>query len=122
MNTNTVLAGVRSSLTTYGVSLAAVAVAVVARLLLEPLLADRLPFITLFLAVGFAAWYGGRGPGLMALVAGAVAVAFFLTQPRYSFAKHTQAQGETGWHQTLPRKMSRTASPNVQQAFRGWTK
>jgi len=72
---------IRSSLTAYGVSLAAVAVAVAARLLLEPLLADRLPFITLFLVVGFAAWYGGRGPGLLALVAGAVAAAFFLTQP-----------------------------------------
>jgi len=76
----------RSSLTAYVVSLAAVAVAVVARLLLEPLLADHLPFITLFLAVGFAAWYGGRGPGLLALVAGAVAAAFFLMQPRYTFA------------------------------------
>jgi len=78
--------GMKSSAAAYGVSLAAVAVAVVARLLLEPLLAERLPFITLFLAVGFAAWYGGRGPGLLALVAGAVAAAFFLTQPRYSFA------------------------------------
>ena len=76
----------RSSLTAYGVSLAAVAVAAVARLLLDPLLADRLPFITLFFAVGFAAWYGGQGPGLMALVSGAVAAAFFLIQPRYSFA------------------------------------
>jgi len=77
---------IRSSPTGYVVSLAAVTVAVVARLLLEPLLADRFPFITLFLAVGFAAWYGGKGPGLLALVAGAVAAAFFLFQPRYSFA------------------------------------
>ena len=67
-------------------SLAAVAVAVLARLLLDPLLDDHLPFITLFLAVGFAAWYGGRGPGLLALVAGAVAVAFFILRPHYSFA------------------------------------
>jgi len=39
--------GMKSSAAAYGVSLAAVAVAVVARLLLEPLLAERLPFITL---------------------------------------------------------------------------
>ena len=78
--------GMTSSAAAYGVSLAAVAVAVVARLMLDPLLTDRLPFITLFLAVGFAAWYGGRGPALLALVAGAVAAAFFLMQPHYSFA------------------------------------
>jgi len=74
-----------SAAAAYGVSLAAVAVAVVARILLDPLLADHLPFTTLFLAVGFAAWYGGRGPGLLALVTGAVAVGFFIMQPRYSF-------------------------------------
>ncbi|CAN5479398.1 hypothetical protein BH11PLA2_BH11PLA2_47680 [soil metagenome] len=77
---------IRSSPTAYVVSLAAVAAAVVARLLLEPLLTDRLPFITLFIAVGFAAWYGGKGHGFLALVVGAVASAFFLLQPRYSFA------------------------------------
>jgi len=75
-----------SSAAAYGSSLAAVVVAVVARLLLDPLLADHLPFTTLFLAVGFAAWYGGRGPGLLALITGAVAVGFFIMQPRYSFA------------------------------------
>jgi len=75
-----------SSAAAYGLSLAAVAVAVVARLLLDPLLADHLPFTTLFLAVGFAAWYGGRGPGLLALVTGAIAVGFFIMQPHYSFA------------------------------------
>jgi len=88
-------AAMKSSAAAYGVSLAAVAVAVAARLLLEPLLADHLPFITLFLAVGFAAWYGGRGPGLLALVAGALAAGFFLTQPRYSFAIY-QTEYEVG--------------------------
>jgi PAS domain S-box-containing protein len=76
----------RTSAAGYGVSLAAIAVAVVARLLLDPLIGDYLPFITLFLAVGIAAWYGGKGPGLLALVGGSVAVAFFVLRPRYSFA------------------------------------
>ncbi len=67
-------------------SLAAVAVAVVVRLLLDPLLSDRLPFITLFAAVVFAAWYCGRGPALLALIVGAVAVAYVFAEPRYSFA------------------------------------
>ena len=77
---------VRSTITAYGVSLAAVAAAVVVRLLLEPLLGDRLPFITLFVSVVFAAWYGGRGPALGALIAGAFATAYFILQPHYSFA------------------------------------
>ncbi len=75
----------RRSGTAYGVSLAAVAVAVGVRLLLEPLLADRLPFVTLFAAVVFVAWYCGRGPALLALVVGSFAVAYFILRPRYSF-------------------------------------
>jgi PAS domain S-box-containing protein len=76
----------RSPMTAYGVALAAVIAAVVVRLLLGPLLGDRLPFVTLFLAVAFAAWYGGRGPALLALVTGAVAVALLVLEPRYTFA------------------------------------
>jgi PAS domain S-box-containing protein len=76
----------KSSAAVYAVSLAAVAVAVAVRLLLEPLLSDHFPLATFFLAVGFAAWYGGRGPGLLALVAGAFAVDFFVFPPRYTFA------------------------------------
>ncbi|MBI3864986.1 MAG: PAS domain S-box protein [Planctomycetia bacterium] len=67
-------------------SVAAVVTAVAVRLMLEPALGDRLPFITLFAAIVFIAWYGGRGPALLALVVGSVAVAFFVLQPRYSFA------------------------------------
>ncbi len=76
----------RPSAAAYGVSLAAVAAAVGVRLLLEPLLADRLPFVTLFAAVVFVAWYCGRGPALLALVVGSFAVAYFILRPRYSFA------------------------------------
>jgi PAS domain S-box-containing protein len=70
----------------YGLALAAMIAAVGVRLLLHPLLGDRLPFITLFLAVAVAAWYGGRGPALLTFVTGALAVGFFILEPRYSFA------------------------------------
>lgn len=70
----------------YSLALAAMFVAVGVRLLLQPFLGDRLPFITLFLAVAVAAWYGGRGPALLTFLTGAVAVAFFILEPRYSFA------------------------------------
>jgi K+-sensing histidine kinase KdpD len=71
-------------LSAYGVSLAAIAAVIVVRLLLDPWLGERFPFMTVLLAVPFAAWYGGRGPALVALVAGAFAVAYFVLQPRYT--------------------------------------
>lgn len=70
----------------YVVSLAAVAAAVVIRLVMDPLLNDSVLLITVYSALGFAAWYGGRGPGLLALIAGAVAGVFVLLPPRHSFA------------------------------------
>ena len=59
-------------------------VAVGLRLLLDPLLNERLPFITLFAAVAFMAWYAGRGPAVVTLAIGLLAVAVFILQPRYS--------------------------------------
>lgn len=76
----------RSPFVAYPVALAAVVAAVVVRLLLDSQLGDRLPFVTLFLAVSIAAWYGGRGPALVALATGAFAVVFFILEPRYSFS------------------------------------
>src|SRR3954451_10102066 len=73
----------RSGFSAYGVSLAAIAAAILVRLLLDPWMGDRFPFIAVFLAVPFAAWYGGRGPGMLAMIAGAFAVAFFIMQPRH---------------------------------------
>lgn len=77
---------VRSVVIAYGLSLAAVAVAVLVRLPLYPLLGDRIPFMTLFPAIAFVAWYCGRGPALFALVVSSLAVACFILEPRYSFA------------------------------------
>lgn len=47
--------------------------AVAARALLDWVVPDRLPFITFFPAVLLAAYYFGRGPGLMVLVLSAIA-------------------------------------------------
>ncbi len=72
----------------YGVAAAAVAAAVVVRLLLDPFLGDHFPFATVFFAVLVAAWYGGFGPALAATLLGAVASAWFLLPPRGIFAIH----------------------------------
>ena len=70
----------------YSIAVVAVVLAVALRLLLDPVLNERLPLITLFAAVTFVAWYGGRGPATVALMLGLVAVTFFVLEPRYSLA------------------------------------
>ncbi|HEU0033426.1 MAG TPA: ATP-binding protein [Kofleriaceae bacterium] len=50
----------------------AVVVAVGMRAMTEPLLGDRVPFIFLFPAVLFAAWFGGRLSGFTTVVLGAI--------------------------------------------------
>jgi PAS domain S-box-containing protein len=76
----------RTNLLHYGGAVVLTALAVLLRWSLDPWLGDRLPFLTLFAAVVFVAWYGGRGPAVLSLIVGAVAAAYFLLQPRYSFA------------------------------------
>ena len=68
----------RSTPLRYGASLAAVALATAARLLLDPVLGHLYPFTTLFLAVLVVAGYAGRGPGLVTTMLGALAAARFL--------------------------------------------
>jgi len=65
----------------YGVALATVAVTIVLKLIFPGLGADH-PFVLLSGAVLTAAWFGGRGPGLLAtaLVSG-LTLRFFLAPP-----------------------------------------
>src|SRR5262245_31359198 len=75
----------RTILLHYGGALVLTALAVVLLWLLDPLLGDHFPLITLFAVVVFVAWYGGRGPALLSLILGAVAGDYFFFHPRYSF-------------------------------------
>src|SRR5450432_1881315 len=75
----------RSFLLRYGFAALGIALAVWARLLLDPALGNQFPFATLFLAVLFTAWYGGFGPALASVVLGALAADYFLIPPRGSF-------------------------------------
>lgn len=74
----------RGSFAGYGASLAAVALAVLLRILLDPLLGSNLPFVTVYLSVLFAGWRLGTGPALVALIASAMAAAYFFIEPRHS--------------------------------------
>ncbi|HEX7338055.1 MAG TPA: response regulator [Gemmatimonadales bacterium] len=73
-------------LTPHLTALAAVSLLTVVRILLIPVLGYELPFITLFPAVFFAAWYGGLGPAVTATVAGIAMALYFFFPPIYSQA------------------------------------
>jgi PAS domain S-box-containing protein len=75
-----------SSTLRYGCAFVSIALAAGARLLLDPLLGDKLPYATLFLAVLLTAAYGGLGPALAAVVLGALSANYFLIAPRGNFA------------------------------------
>src|SRR5690606_13421486 len=73
----------------YGVAVLCVGLAVLARLLLDPVIEPDPPFVLmappflrLIAAVLLSAWYGGLGPGLLATALGA-ALACALFIPRY---------------------------------------
>ena len=69
----------------YGASLAALAVAVLVRWLLDPVLGDTVEFITVFAAIGVAVWMGGYRPAMMVAVLGYLACHYLFIPPRGSF-------------------------------------
>lgn len=54
---------------------------------------DSSPFMVFFVAVMVAAWFGGRGPGLLATVLSALLSWYFFLAPQYSFDLGSFAQG-----------------------------
>jgi PAS domain S-box-containing protein len=76
----------RNLLTRYGAAILAAAIGLLLRWFLISLLGDRVPFITLFPAVVFAAMFGGFGAGLLTMLLGAFAVNFFIMSPQNAFA------------------------------------
>jgi PAS domain S-box-containing protein len=65
----------------YVIAVACAALVVLARFALLPVLPTGYPFITLFLGVCVATWYGGFGPGLATLVWGTIGIWYFLLSP-----------------------------------------
>ena len=72
----------RRSVRPYLIAIIAVAVALLARLAVDPWVGDRQPFMTFMAAVIFTAWVAGVGPSLVALVAGLPLAAWFFLPPR----------------------------------------
>src|SRR5882762_8619976 len=70
----------------YIVALSAAILAVAARWSLSPVLGDYFPYVTLYPAIAFGAWFCGVGPSVLLTVAGIVGARFFIMVPRYKSA------------------------------------
>ena len=70
---------------TYVVSVLTVMLATFLRLGLDPVLGEHHPFTLYFAAVAIASWYGGLGPGAVAIVLSYFAADWFFITPRFEF-------------------------------------
>jgi two-component system CheB/CheR fusion protein len=70
----------------YAAAVLFVALAVLARRILAPVLSDRQPFPTFYVSVTAAAWWGGLKPTLFALVLGYLAADWFFIAPHNAFS------------------------------------
>ena len=75
----------RSSLKNYTLGLVAVAVAVLLRWVLDPLMGDALPLVTLFGAVAAAVWLGGYRVAIPVTLVGYIASHYLFIEPRGRF-------------------------------------
>lgn len=82
----------RSWLLRYGVAVVAVTLALLLKLLLAPLLETESPFLLFFAAVMISTWYGGRGPGLLAIALATLVSDYFFLSPLYSLFEHSLGQ------------------------------
>ena len=69
----------------YAVAVLAVALVLLLKLLLNPLITQQSPFLLMAGAVMVGAWFGGFGPGLLATILGALAADYFFLEPVGSF-------------------------------------
>jgi PAS domain S-box-containing protein len=81
---------VRPTVPPYAVAVLALAGAVLLRWLLDPLMGDSLPLVTLFGAVAASAWVGGFRPALLVTIIGYVACHYLFIEPRPGFALSTE--------------------------------
>src|SRR5215510_11447855 len=78
-------ARVRNMRTAYALGLVAVVLAVLLRWLLDPLMGDALPLVTLFGAVAAAVWLGGYRVAILVTIVGYVACHYLFILPRGGF-------------------------------------
>jgi len=82
----------RNAPTRYAIALLATVLALLARLALSPLLGDYVPYITLFPAVVFSAWYCGVGPSILSFVFALLGAQYLFIPPVHSLRIVNTAQ------------------------------
>jgi signal transduction histidine kinase len=76
----------------YMVALLATGAALLVRLVLNRFLGDYVPYITLFPAVAFCAWYCGVGPSILSGILGLVGLRYWFMPPAHSLRVHGMQQ------------------------------
>ncbi|MFY9529274.1 MAG: sensor histidine kinase [Candidatus Acidiferrales bacterium] len=71
----------RSTLARYAVAFLATLLALLARRALTPFLGDYVPYITLFPAVAFSAWFCGLGPSILTIALALLGARYWFTPP-----------------------------------------
>ena len=80
----------------------ALAAAVLLRWLLDPLMGDALPLVTLFGAVAVAVWVGGYRPAIVVAILGYVACAYLFIHPRGHLGLDRAATSSGWWPISSP--------------------
>lgn len=78
----------------YGLAVAMVVIALVLRALVAPMIGEASPQLLLLLAVAIGAWYGGAGPGAVAVIIATLAESS-LVLPSTSSLSITDTRGQT---------------------------
>jgi signal transduction histidine kinase len=68
----------------YAAALAATLAALLVRRALHPFLGEALPYVTLFPALAFSAWWCGVGPSLLSVSLGLVGARYWFMAPQYA--------------------------------------
>lgn len=82
---------VRSEVLRYGISIAAILLALVVRMLLDPYLDEHYPFVTFLVPIILIAWYAGLGPSIASIALALLLSDFFFLAPRHSLLVYQTA-------------------------------
>ena len=82
----------KNATTRYAAAFLATAIALLLPLALSPVLGDYLPFITLFAAVAFSAWYCGTKASILAVVVAIIGARYWFIHPLHAFSIPDAAQ------------------------------
>jgi len=74
-----------NSVTRYAIASSLTAVALLAARGLSPLLGDYVPYVAVFPALAFSAWYCGPGPSAVAIVLAVAGLKYWFISPVHSF-------------------------------------